>query len=501
MTANTTLERSIEALKVGHPEEALKIAAEAIAAAVREHGAGSPQQARALFDQAHIFVFLGELDAALDAVTHAASIAATDDPSRRAQLDFQKARGDLLLKMGRFDEARAVFEQNIDGRRAFYGEESVGLAHGQFALAELLLQRGDAEAAEPLVELIAGSLWHARDELLAPSLSLRALVLAARYGDERPMFEHFDLLSREQQQLLLQSLLQMAQNAPPEAAFLALQELRERLEEFDSPDVTKKGITPFLEALCAIVELQHGVAAHLKDEARIGETLDWLARHYGQRHAIPQLLTVQMRQARFKAAQGSLDAARADFRAIAERLIDGESIGDDSALALPLLCEIAMFFASQADLEQADALLQKACALAEKQKDPRHLGNTCAAYGLFLQHHDRGVEAWSWLERAHDLLQNEGFAALQLRLHLSALLMGTPCGCTPQTDALTSELERRVRALLPQGLLGALRIHPIKGIELSLSKPPNDEEKQHLQRAILEAIDQIKAVRIDKARA
>ena len=96
MTANTTLERSIAALRAGHPAEALKIAADALATAVREHGAGSPEQARALFDQANLFVLLGNLDAALDAVSRAAEISATDDPSRGAQLDYLKARGELL---------------------------------------------------------------------------------------------------------------------------------------------------------------------------------------------------------------------------------------------------------------------------------------------------------------------------------------------------------------------------------------------------------------------
>jgi len=50
-------------------------------------------------------------------------------------------------------------------------------------------------------------------------------------------------------------------------------------------------------------------------------------------------------------------------------------------------------------------------------------------------------------------------------------------------------------------LIGVLRIHPAKGIELSLSRAPNDEEKAVLQRAIPEAIEQIKSIRIDKAMA
>lgn len=497
MTANTTLERSIAALRAGQPQEALRIAADALAAAVREHGAGSPEQARALFDQANLFVFLGDLDAALDAVSRAAEIAARDDPSRRAQLDYQKARGELLQKMGRLDEAQAAYEQSIEGRRAFYGEESVGLARGEMPLAVLLLQRGQAEQAEALIEPIAGCLWHAEDEMLAPALSLRALILAARYGDERPMFEHFDLLSRAQQQALIESLLQLVQAAPPEAAFTALQELRERLEDFESPDVTKKGTTPFAGELSAVVELQHGVAQRLGDAARLAETLDWLARHYERQRALPQLMAVQIRQARLKAAQGDAAGARADFRAIAARL---DQLGDESA-ALPLLCESAMFLAAQGDLPEAEALFQKACALAKKQRDPRHLGNTCAAYGLFLQHHGRGAEAWEWIERAHNLLRDEGFAALQLRLHLNALSKGAPCGCTPEADALTGEIERRVRAQLPEGLLGALRIHPARGIELSLTRPPSDEEKARLQQAIPAAIEQIKAIRIDKAMA
>lgn len=500
MTENTTLERSIEALKAGHPEEALRIAADALTAAVRDHGAGSPEQARALFDQANLFIFLGNLDAALDAVSRAAEIAVLDDPSRRAQLDYQKARGELLQKMGRFEEARAVYEQNIAGRRIFYGEDSLGLARGELPLADLLLQRGAVEQAESLIEPIAGRFWHAKDEMLAPSLSLRALILAARYGDERPMLEHFDLLSRTQQQDVIQSLLQIAQTAPPEAVFLALQELRERLEDFDSPDVTKKSATPFAEELPAIVEMQHGVAKHLKDTERIRETLEWLGCHYERRNALPQLLTVQIRQARFKSSQGDAESAYKDFRAIAENLMKNDRLSED-AIALPILCEIALFFASQNVLDEADSLLQKACTLAGKQKDPSHLGNTCAAYGLFLQHHGRGAEAFSWLERAHELLRDEGFAELQLRLHLNALLLGNPCGCTPQADALTSELERRVRAQLPQGLLGALRIHPVKGIELSLARPPNEKEKACLQKTIFEALEQIKAIRIDKALA
>ena len=166
-----------------------------------------------------------------------------------------------------------------------------------------------------------------------------------------------------------------------------------------------------------------------------------------------------------------------------------------------MLCEIATFLAAQKDLDGADARFRQACELAEKQKDPRHLGNTCAAYGLFLQHHGREAEAWDWVEKAHAILKDEGLAALQLRLHLSALCKGTPCGCTPKSDALTGEIERRVRAQLPEGLIGALRIHPAKGIELSLSRPPNDDEKAVLQRAIPEAIEQIKSIRIDKAMA
>lgn len=497
MTANTTLERSIAALRAGHPEEALRIAADALSTAVREHGADSPEQARALFDQANLFVFLGNLDAALDAVSRAAEIAAIDDPSRRAQLDYQKARGELLQKMGRFDEAWAAYQLSIEGRRAFYGEESVGLARGELPLASLFLQRGKVEQAEALIEPLAGCLWHARDEMLAPSLSLRALILAARYGDERPMFEHFDLLSHAQQEALIESLLQFVQIAPPEAAFTALQELRERLEDFDSPDVTKKAATPFVEELPVVVELQHSVAQRLGDVGRLRETLQWLARHYEHRRALPQLMTVLMREARLKAVQGDVAGARADFRAINERL---DQLGEE-AIALPFFCESAMFFASQGEVDEADGLFQKACALAEKQGDPRHLGNTCAAYGLFLQHHARGTEAWSWIERAHALLKDEGLAALQLRLHLNALLRGTPCGCTPKSDALTGELERRVRAQLPEGLLGALRIHPTKGIELSLNRSPSDEEKARLQQAIAEAIEQIKAIRIDKAMA
>ncbi len=497
MTANTTLQRSIAALRAGNPAEALKIAADALATAVREHGAGSPEQARALFDQANLFVLLGNLDAALDAVSRAAEISATDDPSRGAQLDYLKARGELLQKMGRVEEALHAYRESIEGRRTFYGAQSVGLARGELPLASLLLQRGEVEQAEELIESVAGCLWHAKDEMLAPSLALRALILAARYGDERPMFEHFDLLSGDQQQALIQSLVQLVQTAPPEAAYLALQELRERLEEFDSPDIAKKDATPFAEELAVIVELQNGVAQRQSNAERMRETLTWLVRHYERHRVLPQLMTVQMRLARLRAAEGDLAEAKREFLAIAERL---DGLGED-ALALPMLCEIATFLAAQKDLDGADARFRQACELAEKQKDPRHLGNTCAAYGLFLQHHGREAEAWDWVEKAHAILKDEGLAALQLRLHLSALCKGTPCGCTPKSDALTGELERRVRAQLPEGLLGALRIHPAKGIELSLSRPPNDDEKAVLQRAIPEAIEQIKSIRIDKAMA
>ena len=206
-----------------------------------------------------------------------------------------------------------------------------------------------------------------------------------------------------------------------------------------------------------------------------------------------------MRQAHLRAAQGDLDGATADFRRIAERL---DALGEAEAeIAIPLRCEIALFFASQDALDEADALFQKACAQAEKSKDPRHLGNTCAAYGFFLQHHSRGAEAFDFLERAHTALKGEGFAALQLRLHLNALINGTPCGCSESADALTAELERRVKGQLPDGLMEALRIHPVKGIELSLRRPPTQEEQKLLQRAIPAAIEQIRAVSIARPMA
>ena len=497
-SSKTTIERSIEALRAGKPQEAVNIAKAAVDEAVRAHGKDSPEEARALFDMANVFVFLGNLEMALDWVTKASVIAVKDNPAKGAQLDYIKARGELLQKLGRMEQAKAAYEQSVEGRKALYGEESLGVARGELPLADLCLQMGDLERAEALVERVAGQFWHAQDEMLPASLALRAFILAARYGDEKPMFEHFDMLPAPKRAQLIMATLQIAQNVPPEAAFTTLQELRERLEDFQSPDLRQDAL-PFAQELSAVVELQHAVARAQKNLERVGETLTWLAKHYESQHALPQLLTVQMRQAHLKAAQGDAEGAAAGFAAVADRLdaLDATPL----EIAMPLRCELAGFFASKKNEAKAGELFRKACEQAEKTKDPRHIVSTCSAYGYFLQHSGRGAEAFDWLQRAYDATKGEGFAALELRLHLNAIVNGAPCGCTDKRDALTQELDRRIRSQLPEGLLDAVRINPAKGIELSLKRPPTEEEQEKLKTAIPTAIEQIKALNITRPTA
>lgn len=497
-TKNDTLERSIAALKAGRPQDALDIVTAAVANAVNAHGKDSPEEARALFDQANLFVILGNLPEALKIVSRAAEIAPKDDPSKALQLDYLKAKGELLQKMGKMDEAKAAYEKSIEGRRALFGEESAGLCRGQLPLADLLLQTGDLEKAEDLIESVAGCFWHSQDEMLPAALALRGFILAARYGDEKSMFEHFDMLPAPKQHQLIGATIQIAQAVPPEPAFVGLQEMRERLEDFESPDL-RQDATPYAQELGAIVELQHAIARRLKNVERLNETLDWLEKHYEALHAVPQHLSVLMRRGHLLAAQGKQDESTAAFKALAARL-DGMD-ENPSEIAMPMRCELAAIFATRKDMAMAEDLFKKACAQAEKGKDARHVGSTCAAYGYFLQHSDRPAEAFDWLEKALEAMKGEGFPALELRIHMNAIINGTKCGCTDNVDALTLEMDRRIRAQLPDGLLDGVRISAAKGIELSLKHAPSAEDQEKLKAAIPAAIEQIKALNISRPKA
>lgn len=479
--AMNRLDQAFDLLRSHKPREAEALLTDAAKEAADRFGADSAEHAEALFELAHVMLALGDLGRAAEVMERAAGIPAHTSQARKARLNYQGNLGELLQRLGRLDEARGVLEESLRGRAEVWGEETEGYAVGQVSLADVLFWQGELERAERLIEEAAGVQWHARSGRVVMALALRAAVRAARYGDERPLLEHLDALSLEFQTQLVALCLDRAERDPPPPTLLVLQELRERLEDEET-------LRPML---ARVVAAKAEVARRARDHQARLEAIGWLADHFEQAGDVQEALRARLGLALARDQAGDVPGAEQAYRDAVGR---ARALGDEAARAL-VLRNAGLFFGRHEQPAEAERLLVEALASAERAGDKAQLGVTLVAHGIFLQHQKRGDEARPVLERALEALPAGHPDTILARGHLEALEHGGPCGCGEQSGPLAKALEDLVRPKLPEGLLGSIRIDPSAGfgsIEVGLAREPSAEERELLEKALDQAVGELR---------
>lgn len=476
---STPLEQALEALKGGNAQQAETILNAAIKEAQEKHGQESPEYASAEFDLAKILVSIGQLPKAAEALRRAANVPAKEGQPQKMRLDYLTNLGEVLARMGQMDEALKVHEESLAEREKAFGKTSEGYAYGQAPLAEVLLAKGDIDAAERNIEAALAILWKAGRPQVVPFAALRAAIRSAKYADERPLLEPFDALPPQLQVELIKICLARTQRDNPKYSLHVLEELKERIEDSENHS----------EALPQVVATYSNIAAAVGNhEARIS-SLQWLRKHLEENDDKPQALEVSVGLGLARDAAGDLEGAMKEFE---ESIKRAEPMGH--ATRARVLRNYGVFLSRKNKKEDADKILVQAVAASEASGEQEGLGSSLVAQAVHFHHTERFEDAKPIFTRAVSVLPEKHPDSQYAKMHLAAIEKSQPCGCNDPKTALARTIAALVQPHLPKGLLTGLSVKSLDNLnlEVALSRQPTPEEQEQLSRALNNAIATLK---------
>jgi tetratricopeptide (TPR) repeat protein len=469
------LQSALDALRNGKSAEAEALVAAGVKEATEKHGAESHEVASAEFDLAKILVSMNELSKAAAALQRAAAIPAVDGQPLKMRLDYLTNYGEVLARMGQFQEAQRAHEESLTAREKLYGKNTEGYAVGEAPLAEVLLALNQLEQAEQTIESSLAVLWKAGRPQVIPLASLRAVIRSARYGDERPLLEPFEALPPQLQVELIKACLSRLQRDNPKHSLNVLEELRERIEDAEA----------HVETLPQVIAAYSNIAAAAGAHEQRISALEWLREHFEKANDKNQTLEASLAIALAKDAANDLDGSLLEFDATVKR---AEPLGH--AVRARVLRNYGVFLSRKNKKEEADKILAEAMIASEASGEQEGLGSTLVAQGVHFHHTERSAEAKPLLERAVAVLSEKHPDSLYASGHLTAMEKGQPCGCNDPRTAVARTIAALVQPHLPKGLLTGLSVKSLENLslEVALSRQPTKEEQDLLSRALNQAI-------------
>jgi tetratricopeptide (TPR) repeat protein len=480
------LEKALTLIQSGDEKAAEETVLQAVRDADAQHGAGSPELARAYNDLGSVLMQLGRYGAAVEAFKGACDgPMPAADPARGDRLTYQTNLGLALQFDEKFDDAEKVLRENLEARKAAYGDDHVGTAFGQESLADLLLRRKQANDALELLNAAVATFLKNRHPRVAHGIALRAEALRANDRPE-PIFGDLSPLPDEVIAEIAQTSLSRVNLIGPTLSRMVLGDLDELLTKRfgDSHPL-------ILRMLTAQADLETGQGkagdARLREKA-VRRAVAVCDRCDQPREAISAVLSL---------AQAQVDGGKPEvaLAAYADAVKRAEAITD-----APLLAQARRGWGRLlADLkrnEGAERQLRAAVADADRSGDAVLGGRMRVALGVFLQHAGRADDAKGMLEEGAAKLDPASADAAAARAHLAAITTGGPCGCGTSGEALAVALREYVRGRLPTDLLKELAV-TYEGddfdVKVRLSRQPSGEEQQQLYDVINAGLDEYRA--------
>jgi len=348
-----TLARAMGALEAGQPGEADALAREAIAEAIREHGADSPQVAATEFEHAHVLAAAGDVGGAVLAMRRAVAIPAESDDAKKHRLTYLMNLGEALIHFDRLDEAESILTEGALERRTIYGPDHPGYAFGLEPLVDLLLVRNRHQEARAAAEEVLSLFWRHGHRRVANALVLFAYATKAFDGPTAPGLERLYALPAELVVEVVVGCLARAQKLDPAVGLAVLNELMIRARTAKDEDEPW-----FMHVVAAVSRLARKTADHAARE----DALAWLITRFD---AIDD-----RRQALDSVLARALARSEADDHATAETcyrdaLSRAEAIGDPLARSRALK-SFGAWLDERARPREAAVVLEEAVALAER---------------------------------------------------------------------------------------------------------------------------------------
>ncbi len=474
------LERAFAALKAGKAQEAETIVKEALELARKENGETSSKTAAAEVDYARVVLALGNAGAAIEALKRAIAVPTPDDPTKLVRLDYQYALAEVLMRLGRLDEAKGVFEKTLEERAQLGGRNTPQYGMAEELLAETRFAAGSLEDAEKHIESSLTTLLDTKSARALSAMALRASVRQAKYGDEYPLLEHFERLAPQMQQQLAQRVLERSERDAPKIALGVLIELRERVEDSGQLD----GLMPPLSAAVSNLARASG------DHALGSQMLEWLVAHFDKAGNAQQALHATIALALARDEAKDVEGAFQHFEAA---MVRANGLGND-ALRSQVRRTHGLVASRHKRDEDAEKHLAEAIELAEKSGGGQGLARALIAQSVHRQHRDKKDEAKAGLEKAIALLPAPDPDAIHARAHLLALEQNRDCGCEEPRGPVAKALEAMVRPLAPDGLLDFIGVDPGPDlrIHLALKRKASNDEMQLMNKLLGAAVAKLR---------
>lgn len=471
----TAWDAAVDAFQDGDMLRAEEIMRGAIADIEATEGPDSAAFASACMHLASLLSGSGEYARGAELLRRAVAAEIPGEDGASDRLTYLMNLGEFLTRAGQLEEAEAALQQSVDGRAALYGEDHPGYAFGLEPLADLRLLAGDAEGALAVYERCLEIHWTQGHPRVTTALAGRAMALATMRTDAllEPVAQMPDALLDE----VIDALLSRAQLAPSAAAMRVI-------------DAT----LALAEARCAshvraVRMVQTDVARVVGDVAirveAFGALLP-LARTDAERIDVLQGLALALSE-----AEQHADAEQAYVKAVAAAVEL-----DDPGYISRTQRNAGLYLADRDRADEAVRLLTEAVDAASLAGLLPEQGRALIALGIVQQHAGDLESARAALTEGTTLLPPEDRERLRGRSHLTALDTGDGCGCGNLDAAMSEALMTLVEQMVGPGLVESLTVRTTPegpAVALELARTPEDAEHDRLNRAIQQALAQLKA--------
>jgi tetratricopeptide (TPR) repeat protein len=468
-------EAAMQQLRAGRGAEGEAIMREAVQAA-RDQGPKSAAYAERLYELSTLLLAAGDLTRGLQPLVDAAAVC---DPAGGYEAEKQRLMygmnvGDVLMRLGRLDEAEAAMRENVAAREAFYGTEHAGFAYGVEQLADVLRARGAIDEAFRLADVAVDVFWRGGNPRVASAIATRA-PLAKMKG-----VAAFDLVTQLPDELFDRILDDSLARESVDDAGVRLLVLRELW-----------GVVAAHRGATAAQSTR--VAACLARTARVAKAYD-VAREAGRAlltafdqagnalGAVDAVLGLAL----IEDEAGRAEAAKVRYEDATRR---AEGTGD-AALLSRVLRNRGLFLAQSGEVEAGRSSLEEAVRVAAAARASEMAARARIALGLNLQHAGELSRARALLMDAIGDLDPAEPDAICARSHLGAMVNGGACGCGDLSSAFTDALRELVEREVGSGLIADIRCPKGDGsqLEIRLARQPVEGEVARLDRVVQHAL-------------
>jgi tetratricopeptide (TPR) repeat protein len=459
---------AMQRVRAGRGIEGEEIMRQAVQYARDHLGPQSAVYAERLYELATILLAVGDKTRALPLIVEAAGVRDPDGgyEGEKQRLMYGMNVGDVLMRLGRLDEAEAAMRENVAAREALYGKEHAGFAYGVEQLADVLRARGETDEALRLADVAVDVFWSTGNPRIAAALATRA-PLAKLKG-----LAAFDRVTQL-----------------PDELFDSVVDESLARESVDDPAVHLL----VTRELWGVAATRHGAAAPkaMRVAARVVRTARNARAFDVARNAAEALLSAfdaagdargavdaALGLAGIEDAAGRIEVARTRYEDAVKRA-KGTS---DAALLSKVLRNRALFLVERGEVAAGRSALEEAVRVAATAGATEMAARARIALGVNLQHDGDLARARALLEAATGLLDLEDPDALCARSHLGAILNGGDCGCGDMPSAFADALRAMVEREIGPGLIAELRCTSADGskLDVRLARPPTEGEVERL---------------------